>query len=209
MSSPTSIAARARRLNHVEFVYAPGDRERVRRLFEVLGCRVLDPQTDAVPAELGPAAGPYLIVFLDPGETDLIDNVFYASEVGAEQWALESALREHLSSDADSAALLSGYGAAFLARPQAMTHIGLSYPNAAAVRNALERLSDAPELSGRVGWSGPFEPGQPGSVDDRVVQAFVRTDLIAVGLLLAGPQIELQVRLDLAEGLPDRKDSSA
>ena len=55
----------ARLLNHCEFVYAPGDRARVRLLFEGLGFRVLDPQTDPTPAHLGPAAGPYLIVYLD------------------------------------------------------------------------------------------------------------------------------------------------
>jgi catechol 2,3-dioxygenase-like lactoylglutathione lyase family enzyme len=180
----------------VEFVYAPGDRPRVRALFEALGFRVLDPQTDPTPADLGPAAGPYLIVFLDSDDTDLIDNVFYASEAGAEQWALESALRERVAADADLATRAARFREAYARQPQAMTHVGVGYPDAEGVREALRRLSDDPQLAGRLTLSGPYEPGEPGSVDDRVVQAFVYTDLVAVGLLLGGQQIELQVRLD-------------
>ena len=70
--------------------YAPGDRALARDLFRAIGCRVLDPQEDAGPADLGAAAGPYLVVFVDPESTDLIDNVMYASEVAPEQWALRA-----------------------------------------------------------------------------------------------------------------------
>jgi hypothetical protein len=41
-----------------------------------------------------------------------------------------------------------------------------------------------------------FRPGDPGSVDPRVIQAFLRTDIVSTSLLTAGQQIELQVRLD-------------
>jgi hypothetical protein len=44
--------------------------------------------------------------------------------------------------------------------------------------------------------TGVYRPGDPGSVDPRVIQAFLRTDVVSTGLLLAGQQIELQVRLD-------------
>ncbi len=196
MSARPLTRPSARLLNHVEFVYAPGDRLRVRALFEALGFRVLDPQTDPTPADLGPAAGPYLIVFLDAEGTDLIDNVFYASEAGSAQWALESALRERIAADGELAARARAFREAFAALPQAMTHVGVGYPDAEGVREALRRLAEDPLLEGRVTLSGPYEPGKPGSVDDRVVQGFVHTDLVAVGLLLGGQQIELQVRLD-------------
>ena len=39
-------------------------------------------------------------------------------------------------------------------------------------------------------------PGEPGSVDPRVIQGFIRTDIVSSGFLLAGQQIELQARLD-------------
>ena len=188
--------ANARLLNHCEFVYAPGDRARVRLLFEGLGFRVLDPQTDPTPAHLGPAAGPYLIVYLDDEEEDLIDNVLYASEASEEQWRFESALRTRMDADDELSGLHQGYREAYARLPQAMTHVGIGYPNAREVKAAMARLSARPELEGRLTLSEIYEPGSPGSVDDRVVQAFVYTDLISVGLLCGGQQIELQVRLD-------------
>ena len=82
------------------------------------------------------------------------------------------------------------------ATPQAMTHFGVAYPSAEEVDEAMEKLASNPDLKDRISLSNVFRPGGPGSVDDRVVQAFVYTDIIAVGLLCAGQQIELQVRLD-------------
>ena len=50
----------------------------------------------------------------------------------------------------------------------------------------------APDLVGRVTLSGVFRPGDPGSYTDTMTQAFVRTDVIASGLLAFGQHIELQ-----------------
>ena len=189
-------------LNHVEFVYAPGDRARVRAFLEALGLRVLDPQTDPTPPELGPAAGPYLIVHLADGEDDLIDNVVYASEVRPEQWAFESALRDRVAEDGELQVLEAAHRAAYADLPQAMTHVGLAYPSTAEVKEAMTRLAANDDLRDRLTLSDVFEPGSPGSVDDRVTQAFVHTDLLSVGLLLGGQQFELQVRHDDAKGAP-------
>jgi len=183
-------------LNHVEFVYAPGDRSLARTFLEALGFRVLDPQTDPTPPELGPAAGPYLIVYLAEGDDDLIDNVVYASEVRPEQWAFESALEEHLASDDTLRALHARHRESYAALPQAMTHVGLAYSSTDEVKRAVERLGRIDALRDRMTLSDVFEPGGPGSVDDRVTQAFVYTDLLSVGLLLGGQQFELQVRHD-------------
>jgi hypothetical protein len=196
MTTRPLTRSRARLLNHVEFVYAPGERALARTLFEGLGLRVLDPQTDPVPDELGPAGAPYLIVYLDAESHDLIDNVFYASEASDAQWRFETALRERMHADPELSNLHGGFRAAYSAMPQAMTHVGVGYPNADEVKAAMARLRASPELAGRLTLSDVFEPGGPGSVDDRVVQAFVYTDLISVGLLSGGQQIELQVRLD-------------
>lgn len=186
----------ARLLNHVELVYAPGERALARALLEALGLRVLDPQVDPTPPALGPAAGPYLIVYVDDGDDDLIDNVVYASEASAEQWALESALRARIDEDADLQARLDDHRAAYARLPQAMTHVGIAYASTEEVREAVGRLAADPALADRTTRSAVFEPGDPGSVDDRVTQAFVYTDVLAVGLLLGGQQFELQVRHD-------------
>ena len=67
----------AKMLSHLELIYAPGERALARTLLRALGFRVLDPQTDPIPANLGPAAAPYLIVYLDPRSDDVFDNVLY------------------------------------------------------------------------------------------------------------------------------------
>jgi hypothetical protein len=156
---------------------------------------VLDPQEEEGPADLGPAAGPYLIIFVDPGSTDLIDNVMYCSEVEPAQWRLEQALRDRVERDDVLRARYEAYEASFARYPQGMTHLGVAMSEDGLAR-AFDALERAPELAGRVRLSGPFRPGEPGSVDPRVIQGFVRTDVVSTGLLLAGQQIELQVRID-------------
>ncbi|MBW2424328.1 MAG: hypothetical protein JRG86_08770 [Deltaproteobacteria bacterium] len=185
-----------RMLNHVELVYPPGERRLARLLLECLGFRVVDPQKDPVPEELGPAAGPYLIVFLDREDESVFDNVIYASEVREEQWRFESAIRDRLKKDEKLAELHEGLRDAFANIPQAMTHFGVAFPSADEVEQAMKRIAATPELEGRVSLSKLYVPGGEGSADDRVAQGFVYTDVISAGLLCGGQQIELQVRLD-------------
>lgn len=185
----------SRLLNHAEMFYAPGDRGLARDLFRAIGCRVLDPQEDAGPADLGAAAGPYLVVFVDPESRDLIDNVMYASQVAPEQWAFEQQLRARLASDAGLRASFDAYHASFVRHPQGMTHIGVAMDEP-QLEAALARLASHREFEGRLAVTGVFRPGDPGCVDPRVIQAFLRTDILSTGLLCAGQQIELQVRLD-------------
>ncbi len=195
------IEPTSRLLNHSELFYAPGDRALARDLFRAIGCRVLDPQEEEGPADLGPAAGPYLIVFVDPESTDLIDNVLYASEAPPAQWRFEQALRARIGEDPSLGAAFDAYREVFVGQPQAMTHLGLSMSESELVAAIGGIRSDA-ALAGRVAIRGPFRPGEPGSVDPRVVQGFLQTDIVSTGLLLAGQQIELQVRLD--RGASDR-----
>jgi hypothetical protein len=184
----------ARQLNHAEVFYAPGERALARDLFRALGCRVLDPREEEGPSDLGPAAGPYLIVFVDPESEDLIDNVLYASEVAPEQWAFEEALRARLSSDAALRDRFAAYQENFARYPQGMTHLGVAM-NEAQLEAAIARLTSDCAFAGRLRVRGPFRPGEPGSVDARVIQAFVYTDILASGLITAGQQIELQARV--------------
>jgi len=182
-------------LNHSEFFYAPGDRALARDFFRAIGCRVLDPQEEEGPADLGPAAAPYLIIFVDPASTDLIDNVLYASEVEPAQWSFEQALREKIASDPALRDRRDAYEACFARYPQGMTHLGVAMDRD-QLDAAFERLAGNPAFKGRIALSGPFRPGEPGAVDPRVIQGFVRTDIISTGFLMAGQQLELQVRLD-------------
>ena len=188
--------ATAKMLSHLELVYAPGERGLARTLLRALGFRVLDPQADPVPPELGPAAAPFLIVYVDPGSEDVFDNVLYVSEVSAPQRRFEEALRARLGGDLELGKLHAELRAAYADSPQMMTHLGVGFASAEELEQACERVARTPELAGRVVVSPVFRPGGPGSLDDRVVQAFVYTDVVATGLLCAGQQIELQVRVD-------------
>jgi len=185
----------AKMLSHLELVYAPGERSLARTLLRELGFRVLDPQTDPIPENLGPAAAPFLIVYVDPGSDDVFDNVLYVSEISAPQRRFEDALRARLAHDGELAKLHDELRAAYAERPQMMTHVGVGYATAEEVERACERVRRSPELAGRVVVSPVYHPGGPGSLDDRVVQAFVYTDVVATGLLCAGQQLELQVRV--------------
>ena len=188
---------RAKLLNHVEFVYAPGERGLAKKLFVALGCRVVDPQTDEVPEDLGPAAAPYLIIYLDPADPNAFDNVFYASDVTPVQWSFERALREQLAAEGSLADTARALRAQFAHTPQAMTHLGMAFPSVSELEAAVARIEADSDLSRRVQRSKIYRPGEPDSADDRVVQTFVHTDVCSNSLLATGQQFELQVRLDL------------
>ena len=186
-------------LSHSEMVYAPGERGLAAGLFRAIGCRVLDPQTDECPPELGPAAAPYLVIFVDPNGTDLFDNVLYASEVPAEQWAFEQALRAELGRDGELGRRHGAIAESFRRFPQGLTHLGIGVTEPQLER-AVDAIRNTPELAKRVEVAGPYRPGGPGAVDPRVIQAFLRTDIVSGSLLCAGQHIELQVRIDAPRG---------
>lgn len=179
--SPTT-----RRLNHVEMVYAPGERRLAARVFDVLGCRSED------------RGGPFLTAHVEPDENDTANNVFYASEVTAEQWSFERTLSVELSQ-----AVLAGSATAYAERlrkePQRSCHFGIRIPDEARYYETLDRIAEVgetdPELRGRVTVSGVFRPGDPGAYSKVMVQAFVRTDVVASGLLALGQHFELQWQL--------------
>jgi hypothetical protein len=179
----TTAPPTVRALNHVELVYAPGDRARARALFELLGFEVRD------------SGGPFLTGMIATGQQDFANNALYASEVTPEQWALEEALRAALA-DGPLTGPASGYLRDLAAHPQRSCHFGIRYPSAEDLDAALDRIAGvadhAPDLAGRVTVSGVFRPGDPGSYTDMMTQAFVRTDVVASGLLAFGQHIELQ-----------------
>jgi hypothetical protein len=180
----TSINDRRRALNHVELVYRPGERALAAKVFELLGCR---------PQDTGRT---YLTSFVEPEEADFVNNAVYASEVTPEQWQLECALSDALAEEGPVATAARGYLDRFHDEPQRSTHFGIRIPDRDRFDAVIAGLRDAadhdPDLAGRVRVSGVFAPGDPGSLTDTMIQAFVHTDVVAAGLLVLGQHFELQ-----------------
>ncbi|MCF2530280.1 hypothetical protein [Yinghuangia soli] len=172
-----------RRLTHAELVHRPGERALAQRVLELLGCRVVD------------RGGHFFTAFVEPDVSDYLTNVLYASEATPEQWAFEQAL-DAASGTGPLAEARDAWAARMRAEPQLSYHFGLRLPSEAALDAALDRIGEAgrtdPELAGRIEVAAVFRPGDPGAATDAMVQAFVRTDVVACGLLGLGQHIELQ-----------------
>jgi hypothetical protein len=178
------LSYKGRLLNHLEMVYRPGERHLVNKLFTALGCTV----TDTGHTHMGIAVG----------ATDKygLNNALYASEVTPEQWALELQLQKALESGSALAAAYAGYEEKFRRHPQLTSHFGIRYPSFDALEKTLDHLQNGldPELAGRVRIKGIFRPGDPGSYTDFIMQAFIKTDIAASGLITFGQHIELQAQ---------------
>jgi len=181
---PNLTSRDGRALNHVELVYRPGERDLAARVFALLGCR---------PHDTGRT---YLTSFVEPAEGDFANNAVYASEVTPEQWRLECALADALADGGPVADAAHGYLDRFHEEPQRSTHFGIRVPDRERFDAVIAALRDAadhdPELAGRVRVSAVFAPGDPGSLTDTMIQAFVHTDVVAAGLLVLGQHFELQ-----------------
>ncbi len=180
----------ARHLNHVELLYRPGERDLALRVFELLGFRAVD------------RGGTFFTAFVEPGEADFANNAVYASEVTPEQWELEQALADALGADDSVGTAARAYLTRLGKEPQRSFHFGIRFPTVEALEATLARIDAVgdtdPELAGRVTVSGVFRPGDPGSYTDTMVQAFVRTDVVAAGLLAFGQHVELQFQIPAA-----------
>jgi hypothetical protein len=171
-----------RRLTHVELLYRPGERALAQKLLRLLGCDPVD------------RGGEFFTTFVDPdGVRDYANNVLYASEVGGPQWEFEKEMA------VTGGAPRANYLAALRAAPQRSTHFGFRVPTEAALNELVSRVrtaaTDDPELAGRVAVDGVYRPGEPGSLAQNMVQAFIWTDVLAAGLLTLGQHIEVQWHL--------------
>lgn len=186
----TTITETAHHLNHVEMVYRPGERALAGRIFELLGMRVLD------------RGGTWMTALVDPDVADFSNNACYASEVTPEQWELEQSLAAALEVDADGV----GHAArAYLDRlhtePQRSFHFGIRFHSRDDFDATLDRVraaDDDPELAARVALLRVFLPDEPGAAAPNMIQAFVRTDVVAAGLLAFGQHVELQWHLPVS-----------
>jgi hypothetical protein len=183
----TTVTGTGHRLNHVEMVYRPGERVLAGRVFELLGMRVLD------------RGGTWMTALVDPDVADFSNNACYASEVTPEQWALEQTLATAIARTGDD---VGNSARAYLERlrrePQRSFHFGIRFLARDDFEAALDRVraaDDDPELAGRIPLSGVCHPDDPGAYAPNMSQAFVRTDVVAAGLLAFGQHVELQWHL--------------
>ena len=179
------VDATGRLLNHVELVYRPGERKLVTKVFETLGCVVVE------------TGGPFLVIQIQPGEQSFLHNVLYASEVTPAQWEFERVLLEQTETDGKLAAAYREFDALRRREPQRTTHFGIRLESVEALEQLLARIRSLPdpELEGRLQLAAVFRPGDPGALSDSLIQAFVRTDVCAAGLIRLGQHIELQVEI--------------
>lgn len=175
---------KGRLLNHVEMVYWPGERHLVTKLFTALGCKVTD------------TGATHLFIAVGTPDKYGLNNSLYASEVTKEQLQLEEQLKKALQGESPLAAAYAGYDDKFRRHPQLTSHFGIRFPSFAKLEETLSELENNldPELAGRVQIKGVFRPGAPGSYTNLVMQAFIKTDIAASGLLTFGQHIELQAQ---------------
>jgi hypothetical protein len=179
-------------------VYGPGERTLAARVFELLGLRVVD------------HGGEWVFALIDPAVADVANNACYASEVTPEQWRLEQSLASAMAESEDHGAApgeeadeeVGAAARAYVDRvrgdPQHSFHFGIRYLEREDFDATLDRVRAAeadPELAGRVALLGVYHPSEPGALAPGMFQAFVRTDVVAGGLLTLGQLVELQWHL--------------
>jgi hypothetical protein len=171
-----------RRINHVEFVHRPGERNLVLALFGFLGFAVHEY-----------ANGEVLVAAIDPTTWDAAENDNYLAsrEVRPEQWRFDQALEQALAQE-PLAGAHAGHRQLLAEKPQWGMHFGIRLRSVALWDDAVDRLGDidryAPMLSERVRLLRVFRPDVDGT---NLHQAFFWTDLIASGSLAFGQNIEL------------------
>jgi hypothetical protein len=175
-------------------VYRPGERALAGRVFELLGMRVVD------------HGGEWMFAHVDPSVADVANNACYASQVTPEQWALEQSLASAMAEpEGHPASGDEGVGSAARAyvervrrEPQRSFHFGVRFHEREDFDATLDRIRAAeadPDLTGRVALLGVYDPSEPGALAPGMFQAFVRTDVVAGGLLTLGQLVELQWHL--------------
>ena len=179
------VDAHGQLLNHVELVYRSGERKLVAKVFETLGCSVVE------------TGGPYLVIQVSATSGNFLNNVLYASEVTAAQAQLESALEDQLVGGGAVASAFRAYEEQGRREPQRTTHFGIRMPSVDDLEKTLARIEslDCAELDGRLEVAGVFRPGDPGALSDALIQGFVHTNVFASGLVSLGQYIELQAQL--------------
>jgi hypothetical protein len=186
-----------RTVNHVATFYQPGEQHLAVKVYEALGCRVSD--TTFGEGNQG------LVIHVEPGDDDLVNNVIYAAEVTPVQWQFEQELRGAMGERETPAKAFATYGAQREHQPESVTHFGIRYSSFAKLKRALKQLEEDldPELHGRLKVVQVSHlPAGTSFLTEDVISAFVVTDVIAAGLLTLGETIELQAQQRVSESAP-------
>lgn len=184
MNDVATQAGLSQRLNHVECVYRPGERDVAYALFNLMGFKIFD----YVDGEVYVAA-------VDPPtfRDEDNDNYIAGRVVRPEQWAFDQAL-EHALKQEPLATAFARQQEMLAATPQWGMHFGLRLNSPADWEAAVARIRDVDThpspLRGRVRLLKAFRPGDPDQPFN-LYQAFVWTDVIASGSLAFGQRIEL------------------
>jgi hypothetical protein len=183
-----SVVAPLRRLNHVEIVHRPGERQLVRALFDLLEFGTLEM-----------SRGEVVIGVVDPPTFDEWDNDNWIGgrEVRPEQWEFDQTLAAALKQQ-PLAAAFEKHKELLARRPQWGMHFGFHFNSLEKWEAAVARVADVekypPALKGRVRLIKVFRPDDPEPISP-LHQAFLWTDVIVSGSLALGQRIELSARV--------------
>jgi hypothetical protein len=212
-------------IGHVAMYYRPGDEAQARRLFELIGCTLVDNGPD-------PGRDGFTSIVVAGPDWNYVDDMLYLARASAQQLALEDVIRDALrvgTDDEDPA--LTAFSALRAEWPETYTHVGIRFRSLDDVERAVAALdaAGAPggELEGRVSVTRfRARTGKDDAVDRRMddspvfadddrhafsdfgVQCFVQTDLVAAGLLTLGQIIELDYYFEPAFAQPPRYGAS-
>jgi hypothetical protein len=178
-----------RLVNHIEILYQRGERELAKQFFAFLGCTIVDTETDSG------TGSSILFVYPEPTCQDRLNNVVYLSEIRPPQWELEQLLNKRIATDPELRDAVATYDRKARNEPHGITHFGLRYPSFEDLESVIARIEHdlPPEMQHRVEIT-PIRPGDPRSMTDELIQAFVRTDIVCAGLFPLGQLIELQAQ---------------
>ena len=206
-------------IGHVAMYYLPGDEVQTRRLFELLGCTLVDNGPD-------PGNDGFTSVVVSGPDWNHVDDILYLAPASAQQQALEAAIGEALRAGSDDEhPALRDFRAVREEWPEIYTHFGIRFRSLDDVERAVAaiEIAGAPggELEGRASVSRfRARAGRGEAIDQRMeestvfdaddrpafgdyaVQCFVKTDLVAAGIPALGQTIELDYYFDPAFDAP-------
>ena len=202
-------------IGHVAMHYRPGDEAPARRLFELLGCTLVDNGPD-------PGNDGFCSIVVSGDDWNYVDDMLYLSKASAQQVALDDAVADALGAGGDDQhPALTAWEDLRGEWPETATHVGIRFRSLDDVERAVAAVQSAgapggelegrvsvswfrarkgklPEIDARMEASPVFGDDDRSAFSDFGVQCFVRTNLFAAGLLTFGQLIELDYYFDPA-----------
>lgn len=170
-------------LNHLSVRYAAGEKDKVAKVFELLGFGVTRREDMDV-----------IVVKIDPEDTrkEYVNRIA-VWQMPPQQAAMEAVLKERLT-DPEAQEAYQAYDVMAGAEPDRVGHFGIRMASMEHLEGAVAAIENTtdPDLVGRVKICGWCRPGDPTSHSATLAQAFVWTDLFAPGLIGPGIHFELQ-----------------